>query len=86
MIALLLLLVSGQHAIVQSASSKLSVTCKTEPCDEPPKRSPYRLEPDDDAASDTRGRSIDDGTKCNVVGSRVCTRKPRTVFSTAIDK
>ena len=86
MIALLLLLVSGQHGIVQSATSKLSVACKTEPCDETVKRSPYRLDADDSATSTVKGRSIDDGTKCNVVGSRVCTRKPRTVFSTAIDK
>ncbi|WP_156340168.1 hypothetical protein [Sphingomonas sp. Leaf17] len=83
---MILLLVSGQQNNVQSASSKLSVTCRTERCGEPEKRSPYRLEADDVASSDSKGRAIDDGTKCNVVGSRVCTRKPRTVFSTAIDK
>lgn len=84
MFVMLLMMASGQTTIVQEASSKLAVTCATPRCGEPVKPSPYRLGTIDE--NGVRGVTIDDGTKCDVVGSKVCTSKPRRVFSTALNQ
>lgn len=84
MFAMLLMMASGQTTIVQEAANKLAVTCPTPRCGEPAKPSPYRLGAIDDTG--IRGVAIDDGTKCDVVGSKVCTSKPRKLFSTSLDQ
>lgn len=51
---------------------------------EAPSRSPYRLEPE--AADGTDGKAAavrTTGARCAVTGPTLCTRKPRTIFSSS---
>ena len=81
-LAILLLVQAGPVAdpdpLLATAAGRLSAT---DPAPVEPKRSPYRI--DGAAAGATaKDRAIgEDGTRCSIVGSRVCTRKPRTVLS-----
>jgi len=79
MIAILQL--ASADPLLTTAAGRLNAT---DPAPTETKRSPYRI--DSEAAGATsKDRAIrEDGTRCSVVGSRVCTRKPRTVFSAPI--
>ena len=58
-------------------------SCTTAACAVEPRRSRYRLDPQVDDAIDTKRTALaTDGSACSVVGGRVCTRKPRTIFTT----
>lgn len=44
----------------------------------------YRLPIDDDSVFDRKADGLrQDGRECGLVGPKVCTRKPRTILSTA---
>lgn len=55
----------------------------TAACAAEPRRSRYRLDPQADAGTDMKRTALaTDGSACSIVGARVCTRKPRTLFQT----
>jgi hypothetical protein len=52
-------------------------------CTAEPTRSRYRLDPQADTGPDMKRTALaTDGSACSIVGARVCTKKPRTVFAT----
>ena len=86
MLALLMMVATtgdDTQSMLEAATGRLTVCAQTG-CDEPVKRSRFRLASDDDAATtDARHRAMQaNGAPCGVVGTRYCTRKPRTVFRT----
>lgn len=67
--------------LMRHAGSRLSAACKGADCRTEPTRSPFRLDDDDALDPDAKARALgDDGSRCSVVGARVCTRKPRTLL------
>ena len=59
------------------------VSCVGPACTADPRRSRYRLDPQDDTGVDLKQAALaTDGSACSIVGARVCTRKPRTIFTT----
>lgn len=67
--------------LMRHAGTRLSAACKGPDCGTEPTRSPFRLDDDDALDPDAKARAIgDDGSRCSVVGARVCTRKPRTLL------
>ena len=59
------------------------VSCVAAACTAEPSRSRYRLDPQVSDGIDTKRTALaTDGSACSVVGGRVCTRKPRTIFVT----
>lgn len=81
LITIAILQLAGANPMLTKGASRLSAT---DPAPIEAKRSPYRIESEAAGAS-SKDRAIqDNGTRCSVVGSRVCTRKPRTVFSAPI--
>ena len=83
MIALALLLLAPEDpakdlgALLRGASAKLSVADAP-----PPPDARYRIAGDaaDPLTAQQRALAVDGG-QCNVVGARLCTRKPRTLLS-----
>ena len=51
----------------------------------PPRRSPYRIDSSAGDSPDAKDRAfIEDGQRCQVVGARMCTKRPRTLLSTPL--
>ena len=74
---LLLLAVDDPKALMKGASSRLSAEVPARPADER-----YRVAGEVDAGASAAQRALAvDGGQCNVVGARMCTRKPRTLLS-----
>lgn len=58
-------------------------SCATAACLAQPPRSRYRLDAQATGGIDPKQAALaTDGSACSVVGARVCTRKPRTIFTT----
>ena len=78
--AVVLLLQSDPDALISGAASRLSVVK-----DAPAPKPDYRIDGHDRAAPSAKDRALsEDGQRCSVVGSRVCTRPPRTLLSAPI--
>lgn len=84
--ALLLLALIQQPAadpLLVRAGERLRAPCG-EACAPASPDARFRLG-DTDEAGPRAPRAVDDqGTRCSVVGARLCTRKPRTIFSTPL--
>lgn len=71
------------EALMSRADARLSVPCGAE-CAPPAPDQRYRLG-DTDEGTRAAPRSVDDtGARCSVVGARVCTGRPRKLFSTSL--
>ena len=86
MLALLLMVATtadDTQTMLKAATSRLTA-CSKAMCGERAKRSRFRLTPAESAtAPDAKGRAMQvTGSPCDLVGTRHCTRKPRTVFRT----
>ena len=58
-------------------------SCTTAACTAEPPRSRYRLDPQDEVPVDIKNTALaTDGSACSVIGGKVCTHKPRTIFVT----
>ncbi len=76
-VLLLLLAVEDPKALMKGASSRLSAEAPPRPADER-----YRIAGDADTGASAAQRALAvDGGQCNVVGARLCTKKPRTLLS-----
>ncbi len=90
MLALLLMVATtadDTQAMLKAATGRLAVCTRgiaEGMCGEPAERSRFRLVSDDPVETpDAKGRAMQvTGSPCEVVGTRYCTRKPRTVFRT----
>lgn len=82
------LLAQDAGALMRAADARLSVPCEGEgECAAAPPDARFRIEQDDAGAIGAKERAIrDTGARCSVVGARVCTRPPRTLFSTPVDR
>ncbi|HEU0066059.1 MAG TPA: hypothetical protein VFQ57_02335 [Sphingomonas sp.] len=71
--------------LVASASGRLAITCGGRECAPRPASDLYRVDASDDSAMTSKDRAFrDDGSRCQVVGAKLCTRQPRKIFSTGI--
>lgn len=75
LLALLQLASADPNALMAKASSRLNSTAQ-----EAPAESPYRVESEATTVDGKRRALQTDGGQCQVVGARMCTRKPRTWF------
>ena len=84
MIALVALLVAAEPPVnsamlMTRAANRLSVR---EPAPAAPADRRYRIEEDGATSPTAKDRAIaENGQRCALIGGRLCTRKPRTVFS-----
>lgn len=82
----LLILVAQEprgDSLMTRADARLSVPCGAE-CAPPAPQERYRLGDSDERAR-AAPRAVDDtGARCSVVGARVCTGRPRKLFSTPL--
>ncbi len=83
---LLALLMQAAPATAPSLGIEDPVDCAATPgalaCRKTASR--YRLPIDEDSVFDRKGDGLrQDGRECGLVGPKVCTRKPRTILSTA---
>ena len=81
LIIVTMLMALPQTDLMATAASKLSVR------DERPavRRSPFRIDRDLGSSSSAKDRAIaEDGQRCQVVGARMCTKRPRTLLSAPI--
>lgn len=71
--------------LMGTAASRLSAACDGADCAASPPASRYRIDPDSDSTVTSKDRAIrDDGSRCNVVGARRCTKRGRTIWRTPI--
>lgn len=83
MILLLLAALSDPASLMLNARARLGATCATPGCAAPARRSAYRIDDEAEASPSAKDRAIgDDGSRCNVVGARRCTKRGRTLFRT----
>ena len=79
MFILLSLLAADPVATVKITDPRLTVDAPAAP-----RRSPYRLDPNIAGPADGKAAAVaTTGERCAVVGQPICTRKPRTVYSTS---
>ena len=85
MLALLMMTATmdDPQTLLKAAAGRLTA-CAPAGCATPTRRSRFRLDPDPVAATpDAKARALQaTGAPCETVGTRYCTRKPRTVFRT----
>lgn len=84
MILLLLAAVqSDPDVLLSKARTLLAAPCESADCAAPSSDARFRIAGDDASTDTSKDRAIDDdGTKCNVVGARRCTKRGRTIFRT----
>lgn len=69
-------------AMMRTAADRSPAACADAACGEPPRRSPYRLDPNVDAGDDGKGVAVrTTGRRCAITGPTLCTRKPRTIYA-----
>ncbi|WP_151954796.1 hypothetical protein [Sphingomonas sp. EC-HK361] len=67
--------------LVATAAKRLSVS-DTQVA---PRRSPYRIDPSAGDSPNAKDRAfVEDGQRCQVVGARMCTKRPRALLSTPL--
>ena len=89
MILLLLAGLSDPDLLMRTAQSRLTAPCEGRECARGPAQARFRLDGSDGdgpvSAITAKDRAIgDDGSKCNVVGARRCTKRGRTIFRTGL--
>ncbi len=77
---------SDPGLMMRNAQSRLAATCESE-CATPSPDSRYRVDGEDASTVTSKDRAIgDDGSRCNVVGARRCTKRGRTIFRTDLTR
>jgi hypothetical protein len=81
MFLLLLAAATDPMTLVTQASSRLSVV------DPAARESEFRIDQDEGpSAPSTKDRALsEDGSRCSLIGGKVCTKKPRTWIRTNLD-
>jgi hypothetical protein len=71
---------AGQASLLDTATARLSTACREASCAEPV-ASPYRITPDREGGLSAKASAVaEDGRRCQVIGTRMCTRAPRSLF------
>ena len=78
---------SDPDVLLSKARTLLAAPCEGADCAAPSSGARFRIAGDDASTVTAKDRAIgDDGSKCNVVGARRCTKRGRTIFHADLDR